>query len=70
LDPVEGIDFPLFNPRLDSWEDHFQWSVDDHQITGKSGIGRATIERLKMNAPEIITIRRLLAELGIDPMGA
>ena len=25
LDPQTGAEAPLFNPRVDSWEEHFRW---------------------------------------------
>ena len=61
---------PLYNPRTDQWVEHFRWStIDAGLLEGLTPCGRATIARLQMNAPEMLTIRRLLAELGI-PLGA
>jgi hypothetical protein len=34
-------------------------------LIGRTSVGRATIPRLQMNAPEMLTTRRLLLELGI-----
>lgn len=66
-DPESGQRVALFNPRTQRWEDHFQWS-DQHPFTpmGISAHGRATMARLQMNHPDLVSIRRLLAELGFS----
>ena len=35
-------------------------------LVGTSAHGRATIVRLQMNHPDLMSIRRLLAELGLS----
>jgi hypothetical protein len=51
----------LFNPREQSWHDHFVWDpTDESQILGKTAVGRATIDRLAMNEPLLTELRRLL----------
>jgi len=40
---------PLFNPRQQSWADHFTWAVDGQRILGITLIGRATCDRLDLN---------------------
>ncbi len=40
---------PLFNPRHQSWPEHFTWSADGTKIIGTTAIGRATCDRLDMN---------------------
>ena len=64
-DPVTRSDVPLFNPRRDSWDDHFRWSNDQFFIEGLTPRGRATVVALKMNSPKIIKLRRLLIQLNI-----
>jgi hypothetical protein len=67
-DPLTGETVPLFNPRRDRWEDHFRWSeMDGAILEGRTPCGRGTIERLQMNHPTLIEIRRLLAMLGLFP---
>jgi hypothetical protein len=56
---------PLFNPRLDHWDDHF--TLDGLRIVALTAIGRVTAFLLQMNAPQRIKERRLLIELGSYP---
>jgi hypothetical protein len=66
-DPVSGQRMALFNPRTQRWEEHFQWSVQrPFEIIGISAHGRATVARLQMNHPDLVSIRRLLAAVGIS----
>lgn len=41
---------PLFNPRIQSWSDHF--TLDDVDIIGTTPVGRVTVYILQMNSPE------------------
>ena len=52
----EGQLVPLFNPRSQSWEDHFIVRLD--MIEGRTPIGRATARLLNMNDPDRIELRR------------
>jgi hypothetical protein len=63
-DPATGFTVPLFNPRTDRWEDHFQFSSHSLQLEGKSPCGRATIRRLHMNAPQMVLARSLYVTSG------
>ncbi len=59
---------PLFNPRSDVWSEHFQWSREQVDLlVGKTPCGRATVTRLRINRPDLVLTRRLLAELGLFP---
>ncbi len=63
-----GAPARLFHPRSDAWDDHFAWSAQDWGILeGKTPVGRATVERLQMNAPQLVTTRRFLVALGVAP---
>ena len=66
-DPATGELVPLFNPRRDGWNEHFAW--DGAILVGRSAIGRATIDVLRINDPDRVEHRRLLiaAELWDDP---
>jgi len=63
LDPAIGQTVRLFNPRQDSWDEHFAWIGID--LAGKTPIGRVTIQVLAMNAPDFRAVRRALIEEGI-----
>ena len=66
-DPESRQPVLLFNPRRQRWVDHFEWSnLNPYEIVGISSQGRATVSRLQMNHPDLVHIRRLLAELGIQ----
>lgn len=59
-DPEVVVRF--FNPRKDSWEDHFDLS--EGVITAKTHIGQATIKIFRINDIERILERKLLIEGG------
>jgi 5-methylcytosine-specific restriction endonuclease McrA len=66
-DPETGETVPLFDPRQDAWEDHFEWSNQTpFQIVGKTPTGRATVVRLQLNHTELLQIRRELAKFGVS----
>jgi HNH endonuclease len=67
IDPVSGVLSPLYNPRIDAWEQHFRWSNDYAILTGISPIGRATVDKLKLNRPSLINLRIVLAAIGKHP---
>ena len=53
-DPATSELVALFNPRNQIWHDHFEWIEGGLHLLGKTAIGRATIERLKMNQPRLV----------------
>lgn len=57
FDESTGKSIRLFNPRLDKWSDHFEWSEYGILIVPKSQIGRATTDLLNHNRPRILRIR-------------
>ncbi len=62
-DPVTGALTELFHPRHDTWATHFE--VLGGQIVGKTAIGRTTVDVRRMNLPDRVEHRRLLAALGV-----
>ena len=56
-DPVSGQAIALFNPRT---------GQRPFEIEGITAHGRVTVVRLQMNHPDLVSIRRLLAELGLS----
>ncbi|HEY9849629.1 MAG TPA: HNH endonuclease signature motif containing protein [Leptolyngbyaceae cyanobacterium] len=67
VDPVTGETLPLFNPRRQTWSEHFTWSADGTIIEGLTAIGRATIVRLRMNNLVILAARRRWTVCGWHP---
>jgi hypothetical protein len=67
IDPVSGILSPLYNPRIDIWEQHFRWSHDFAFLTGITAIGRATIAKLKLNRESVVNLRIVLENIGKHP---
>ena len=66
-DPESGQRVTLFHPRTQAWSDHCAWSEQrPFEITGIALQGRATLARLQMNHPDLVSIRRLLSALGIS----
>lgn len=66
LDEVTGTRVPLFHPRRDAWELHFQ--VDnDGTITGRSPVGQVTVTRLALNSPLQLSARKQWIKLGLFP---
>jgi hypothetical protein len=64
MDPESGQRVPLYHPRRDRWDEHFRWSPDLTAIIGTTPTGRATMEKLRLNRPELINPRRLLRDAG------
>jgi hypothetical protein len=62
LDGETGRLTPLFNPRLDRWDEHFVW--DGTFVTAISVVGRATVMVLAMNDPRQIGARQAMLAAG------
>ena len=67
VDPETGIAVPLFNPRTQSWHEHFKWDSSKTRIVGLTPIGRATIEALQLNDEFRIASRAIWVEAGWHP---
>ena len=63
FDEDTGNLVPLYNPRTQIWDEHFE--VDGAQIVGKTPAGRATVRLLRMNRPEQVETRRSLIKAGL-----
>lgn len=66
-DPNTGTLVRLYHPRQDIWAEHFAWSADTLMLVGLTPIGRATIERLRLNRSGVVNLRRLLKSNGLHP---
>ena len=63
IDPETRQIAPLFHPRRDRWEDHFQWQ--EMKLVGKTPTGRATVEVLRINLADRAALRRSLMDEGV-----
>lgn len=67
-DPISGVVVPLFNPRTQSWWEHFAWTSDGLQIIGRTPVGRATVIALRLaDDPDAITVRSFWVLAGWHP---
>lgn len=67
IDPDTGDLCRLYNPRLDSWDEHFFWTGGE--LHAKTPIGRVTVYVLGINSPVRCEHRRSLIEEGFHPFG-
>ncbi len=67
IDPTDGANIPLFNPRGDTRHEHFEWANDGTLIRGITATGRATASALAMNHPDLVEARRLSVLVGWHP---
>jgi hypothetical protein len=58
---------PLFNPRKDRWEEHFEFDRASLELKGKTAQGKGTVKRLRMNDRMQIEARRHWLELELYP---
>jgi len=66
-DPLTDEFVPLFNPRQQSWSEHFAWNQDFEQRVGRTAIGRATVVTLRLNRPLLVRSRRIWVVAGLHP---
>jgi hypothetical protein len=66
-DPAGGALALFYHPRKDRWRDHFAWSDDFTLVVGVSPTGRATVAALRLNRESVVSLRRLLCEMGKHP---
>lgn len=67
IDPQSGVEVSLFNPRQESWSNHFIWSVDGLLIISLTPIGRTTVTALALNRARVINIREADRAVGRHP---
>jgi len=63
VDRVTGQVCRLFNPRADSWEEHFEWQ--GAVLVGRTVVGRGTVQVLRINRHGRVRTRALLLAQGI-----
>jgi hypothetical protein len=67
IDPRTKVEVGLFNPRTQTWEEHFRWANDRQTLVGRTPTGRATIATLDMNSDLHLEARLLWFETGWLP---
>jgi len=67
LDPVTGMEAPLFHPRRDIWAEQFCWTSDNAALIGLTPTARATIDRLHLNRASVVRLRRVLSFMRLHP---
>ena len=67
IDPETQLVVPLFNPRADRWSEHFEWIDGGAGLRGRTARGRATVDALVMNHPDMVATRRLWVLAGWHP---
>jgi len=66
-DPATGTLAPLFNPRKQSWTEHFTWANGGTHIIGLTSTGRATVIALRLNNDYVVEARTLWIESNWHP---
>ncbi|MDM8527976.1 HNH endonuclease [Anaerolineales bacterium HSG24] len=68
IDPQTNQLVFLFNPRIQNWFDHFEWSSDGIRVIGLTAIGRATVACLQLDSdPIAMRVRQKWVEAGWHP---
>jgi hypothetical protein len=67
IDPETHQEVALFNPRIQHWQTHFAWSAGGTRLVGRTPVGRATIERLKINRELVVVARQRWIQAGWHP---
>jgi hypothetical protein len=68
VDPITQEVVPLFNPRMQNWFEHFQWSDDGLLIIGLTSCGRATVNALHLSDDaDALTVRSYWVLAGWHP---
>ncbi len=65
VDPQTATELPLFNPRVDRWEDHFAWS--GYEMVGLTPTGRALVAAFDLNHTRRQRIREAEEHFDLFP---
>ena len=66
-DPQSGRMVRLFNPRKQSWNEHFAWTDSGTRIRDRTAVGRATVRALRLNRSLLVQARRAWVKAGLHP---
>ncbi len=67
IEPETKQIVPLFNPRTQSWTDHFVWSNGGTHMIGMTPTSKATIIALRLNNNNLVEARAIWIEFGWHP---
>jgi hypothetical protein len=67
IDPDTGKVTPLFNPRNDTWSEHFRRSEDGTRVIGLTANGRVTVAVRQLNNETAIVARNNWVSVGWHP---
>ncbi|MBI4604985.1 MAG: HNH endonuclease [Planctomycetes bacterium] len=67
VDPASGEIVPVFNPRTQSWAEHFAWMNGGTHIVGLTPMGRGTVILLHLNNEYVVEARRHWIGQGLHP---
>lgn len=67
IDDQGSDDGQLFHPRIDRWEEHFDFDSETFEIRWKTKKGQGTVNRLRMNDALQIEARKHWVDLGHYP---
>ena len=63
IDSATGQLTRLYHPRIDGWDEHFEWK--GAEIVGRTTIGRVTVQVLGMNESDFVEVRTALRNEGV-----
>jgi len=66
-DPTTGEIVRLFDPRRQSWSEHFAWNEVGDEIIGLTPTGRAAVAALHLNRPVLVYARWFWVKWGFHP---
>jgi hypothetical protein len=64
-DVVTHQTISLFNPRTQSWSEHFEWQ--GAKLVGRTPVGRVTVDVLEINLRHRVAHREALMDEGVYP---
>ena len=67
VDPITLKICSIFHPNKQEWEQHFKWNAAGTHMIGVTAIGRATIDALKLNRPQLVHARGFWVAAGWHP---
>lgn len=65
IDPLTGRVVRLFHPRKQVWSQHFRWR--NERMIVRTPNGRATVDVLALNEPDLAFARLMLIAEGVFP---